>query len=348
MHHVAARMPLNWLGRGVDITRKRSALNGRRLDTDAVSPANEPVFSKLIPAILMRIGAGILTVLMAVLVRLLTPHLPVGEIVFGRSIGALLLILATLAIRGEAQRAFQTHRPLAQVIRGITGSVAMALNFLALTYLSIAETQAIMYTSPLFTLLIAAVVLGHSYSWLRWVAVAIGFGGTVLILGADPLSATHASLFGAGIAVVGAALTAAALLQVRSLARTETTTSITAYFALTATVLSLVTFPSGWIWPTLEQLILLLSLAALGALAHLLLTHSLAKAEPSVLAPFEFLNIVWAIGLGAVLFDERIGAMSLAGATMIIGASFAVTVASQPPAVSAAAEATEAVSMRRS
>lgn len=339
-------MPLNWLVSGVDITRKRSARDCHRLAANAFSNGNTSASPELVTAILMRIGAGILTVLMAVLVRLLTPHLPVGEIVFGRSVGALLLIVATLAIRGCARKAFQTGRFWSQVLRGITGSAAMALNFLALTYLSIGETQSIMYTSPLFTLLIAATVLGHRFSTLRWMAVAIGFCGTALVLGADPLSATRASMFGAGIAMAGAALTAAALLQVRSLAQTETTTSITTYFALTATLLSLVTFPFGWSWPTMEQLILLLTLAALGALAHLLLTRSLAKADPSLLAPFEFLNIVWAIVLGAVLFDERISAMSLAGAVLIIGASVTVTVAGQTPAVNTLADSAAAPSDR--
>ena len=286
----------------------------------------------VVTAVLMRIAAGMLTVLMAVLVRLLTPHLPIGEIVFGRSAGALLLIVATLALRRQVRSAFHTHRPFAQLVRGITGTTAMVLNFLALTYLSIAETQSIMYTAPLFTLLISATILGQRVSRARWWAVAIGFGGTALVLSANSISATHNSLCGLGVALAGAALTAAALLQVHHLTRTESTTSIATYFALTAALTSLATLPWGWTWPSSDQLALLLLLGALGALAHLLLTASLVKAEPTILAPFEYLNIVWAIVVGAIIFDERIGVMSLVGAALIIGANFAVIITAWPPA----------------
>lgn len=298
-----------------------------------------PVQRQLLVAILMRIGAGILTVIMAAVVRLLSPHMPVGEIVFGRSAGALLLIVTTLAINGQVRTAFTTSRPLAQIVRGLTGSAAMVLNFLALAYLSLGETQSIMYTSPLFTVVIAAAVLRHRVSSFRWAAVVMGFCGTALVLGANPVSAWHASLLGSSVAVAGAALTAAALLQVHNLARTETTPSIATYFTLIAALGSLATLPFGWIWPTIEQLAQLALLGALGALAHLLLTLSLANAEPTLLAPFEFLNIIWAIAVGTVFFDEQITALSLAGAVLIIAASFAITIttAQSEPTIKTAA-----------
>ena len=103
------------------------------------------------------------------------------------------------------------------------------------------------------------------------------------------------------------------------------------HFALTAALTSLATLPWGWTWPSSDQLALLLLLGALGAVAHLLLTEPLVKAEPTILAPFEYLNIVWAIGIGAIIYDERIGVMSLVGAALIIGANFAVIITARPP-----------------
>ena len=88
---------------------------------------------------------------------------------------------------------------------------------------------------------------------------------------------------------------------------------------------SLVTLPFGWVWPGTGQFMQLALLGGLGALAHLLLTLSLAKAEPVLLAPFEFLNIVWAIAIGAVLLDEQVSAFSLVGAGLIVGACLVIT-----------------------
>ncbi len=318
-----------------------------RIQSPFASWVANPRQRELMLAVLMRVGAGILTVIMAVVVRMLAPHIPVGEIVFGRSAGALLIIVTTLAISGNGRLAFRTSRPLAQILRGLTGSAAMTLNFLALAYLSLAEAQSVMYTSPLFTIVIAAAVLGYKISRPRWGAVVIGFFGTALVLGANPVSAWQASLLGSSIALVGAALTAAALLQVRNLARTETAPSITTYFTLIAALGSLVTLPFGWVWPGTAQFIQLALLGGLGALAHLLLTLSLAKAEPVLLAPFEFLNIVWAIAIGAVLLDEQVSAFSLAGAGLIVGACLVITCTGEPTLQTRRNDGTEASSSTR-
>jgi drug/metabolite transporter (DMT)-like permease len=276
-------------------------------------------------AIPLRIGAGIAMVLMAVIVRRLSPEIPTGEIVFCRSAGALLVILAFLAMGGGVRAGFATARLGRQLARGLTGLSAMALNFLALAYLPLAQAQSIMYLTPLFTLVFVRLFLGEHIGAVRWLAVGLGFAGVLLML--PPVSfgaANDTTVIGLTVGLLGAALAAAALYQVKILTATESTASITIYFTLVSVVGSLATAGFGWVWPTPEQFVLLGLLGALGAIAHVMLTRALALADASLLAPLEYLNILWAVGLGVVFFDERPGAAILIGGAIITVASLLI------------------------
>ncbi|ODT83475.1 MAG: hypothetical protein ABS76_03695 [Pelagibacterium sp. SCN 64-44] len=279
--------------------------------------------------IVLKITSVCCFVVMATLLKA-TQTIPPGEMVFFRSFFALLPVLAWLAWRGRLANAFATKRPLGHILRGLIGVTSMSLGFFALTRLPLPEATAIGYASPLIIVILSAVLLRERVYIFRWTTVLVGLVGVVIILwprltvfsGAAPLA--DGATIGALAAFAGAVLSAFAMLQVRTLVQTERTEAIVTYFFISASVLSLLTLPFGWDWPTPEQAVLLVSAGFFGGIGQLLLTSCYRYADMSVIAPFEYVSLILTIILGFVIFaDIPTGAMLL-GSLIIVGAGIAV------------------------
>ena len=121
-------------------------------------------------------------------------------------------------------------------------------------------------------------------------------------------------------ALLGAVFAALAQVFVRKLITTEATAAIVFYFSLTATLLSLVTLPFGWVVPTAREALLLVAAGLLGGVGQILLTESYRHAEAGVIAPFEYVSMLLALVLGYLLFDEVPTRPMLAGAALIVAA----------------------------
>ena len=265
-----------------------------------------------------------------VMATMLKATIPSGQMVFFRSFFALLPVLGYLAWKGNLAHAFETKRPLGHILRGLIGVSSMSLGFFALTRLPLPEATAIGYAAPLIIVILSAVLLHERVHGFRWTTVLVGLAGVVIILwprltvfsGETPMG--DAESIGALASLAGAILSAFAMLQVRTLVQTERTEAIVTYFFISASVISLFTFPFGWVWPTPEQAMLLVGAGFFGGIGQLLLTSCYRYADMSVIAPFEYVSLILTIIIGFVIFADVPTAPMLIGALIIVASGIAV------------------------
>lgn len=269
--------------------------------------------------ILLRIGATFFFSVMVVFVKLLAGAVPLGQIIFFRSAVALIPLVLFLMWTKEFPKGLYTKRPLAHVLRCALGCAAMFASFASLAYLPMAHASIYGYLAPLIAVILAAILLNETVTAVRWMSVAIGFVGMLVLvvpeLTSEELDKTY--LTGASLALMMAAFTAGAKIQTRSLALTENAGAIAFYFALTCALVGLATVVNGWLTPTAEQLIYLIGAGLAGGVAHIMMTLALQQAEVSKLAPFEYLALVFAVIADASVFNV-IPSLNFYGATAII------------------------------
>jgi drug/metabolite transporter (DMT)-like permease len=270
-----------------------------------------------------KVVSVIVFITMASLIKATAPNVPSGEAVFFRSFFAMPVIVIWLALRRELATGFRASNPMGHVWRGLVGTLAMGLGFAGLGYLPLPEVTAIGYAAPLLTVIFAAMFLGEDVRAFRITAVALGLIG-VLIVVWPRLSITsgdqfsQAQAFGAILVLGGAVFAALAQVFVRKLVNTEKTPAIVFYFSLTATVLSLATLPFGWVIPTASEVALLVGAGLLGGVGQIFLTSSYREADASVVAPFDYASMIFALAIGYFVFAE------VPTLTMLIGAAFVV------------------------
>jgi drug/metabolite transporter (DMT)-like permease len=253
---------------------------------------------------------------------------PAGQAVFFRSFFAIPVIVAWLLWRRELATGLKAVAPMGHVWRGVVGTLAMGLGFAGLGYLPLPEVTAIGYAAPLLTVIFAAMFLGEEVRLFRISAVALGMTGVLIVLAPrlsiSPDAASVAEAFGAMLVLGGAVFAALAQVFVRKLVNTEKTAAIVFYFSLTATVLSLVTLPFGWVWPTPTETALLVTAGLLGGLGQILLTSSYREADASLVAPFDYASMLFALAIGYFIFAEVPTVTMLGGAALIVVAGILI------------------------
>jgi drug/metabolite transporter (DMT)-like permease len=273
--------------------------------------------------IAFKIGSVLVFIVMASLIKATSSHVPAGQAVFFRSFFAIPVIVVWLIWRRELATGLRATAPMGHVWRGVVGTMAMGLGFAGLGYLPLPEVTAIGYAAPLLTVIFAAMFLGEEVRLFRISAVALGMTGVLIVLAprlsivsTDAAGVTEA--FGAMLVLGGAVFAALAQVFVRKLVNTEKTAAIVFYFSLTATALSLITLPFGWVWPTPFEATLLISAGLLGGLGQILLTSSYREADASLVAPFDYASMLFALGIGYFVFAEVPTSTMLGGAALIV------------------------------
>src|SRR5580698_880169 len=132
--------------------------------------------------IMFKLISAVLFAVMLALIRYLGARYPIGEVVFYRSAFAIVPVLAVYAWRGELASVVRTERPLGQLGRGIISIIGMFCNFGAAARLPLVESNAISFTSPLFSVALAALALKERVRIYRWSAVIVGFLGVLVVL----------------------------------------------------------------------------------------------------------------------------------------------------------------------
>jgi drug/metabolite transporter (DMT)-like permease len=281
--------------------------------------------------IALKLVLALLFAVMSALVRYLGARYPIGQVVFYRSAFALVPLVVVYAWRGELAAVVRTERPLGQAGRGVLSIAGMFFNFGAVARLPLVESNAIAFTSPLFSVALAALILNERVRVYRRSAVIIGFIGVLVVLSphlsGDELTiamASATSLVGILYAIGGSLANAGTVIQTRRLAESESTSSIVFYFSLSCALAGLATWPFGWIKPTPTELATLVAIGFLGGTGHIFLTESYRHASASVVAPFDYTSMIWALVLGYAMFGEAPTQAIVLGSIIIAAAGLFV------------------------
>ncbi len=277
-------------------------------------------------AVALKLSALFLFMVMQALVKALSDDFPPGEMVFFRSLFAVPVIIGWLAWRGELSQGLVVKKPMGHFWRGVLGTSAMGLTFTGLSLLPLPEVTAIGYATPIFTLILAAIMLGERIRMIRIGAVAIGLLGVLIMiwprLGGNNMD-TAATI---GALCVLAATMARAFVQIhiRQLVQVDHPAAVVFYFSITATLLSALTALWGWATPTLEQTLILVVMGLIGGVAQILVTSSYRFGQASMLAPYDYTTMLFAIVIGYVWFDELPTLVMLGGAALVIAGNVLV------------------------
>ena len=275
--------------------------------------------------IALKVVSTLVFTLMLVCVKSLADRMPPGEIVFARSFFAIVPIVAMLLWQGVLRESLKTTRPWIHASRGAVGLLAMTLSFTALGFLPLPEAMTIGYASPLVIVALAALILRERVRLFRWSAVGVGFTGIVIILWPrftlfSGSVAQDAALIGAMLALGSAVLSAFAAIFIRKMTQTEPTGTIVLYFAVSSSVLSLVSLPFGWVVPTPGEAGLLLLTGLLGGIGQILMTSAYRNADAGTIAPFEYVSMLWGVSLGYLVFSEVPNSSVVVGGAIVVAA----------------------------
>lgn len=273
------------------------------------------------------IGFKLLSVMafmtMASLIKAASVDVPPGQAVFFRSLFALPVVLGWLWIRQDLRHGWRSRNPMAHVWRGFVGTAAMGLGFTGLGLLPLPEVTAIGYAAPLLVVIFAAMFLGEEVRAFRLTVVALGLLGVVIVI-APRLSLQAdmqtAETLGAIVVLMGAVLAALAQVFVRRMVATESTAAIVFWFTVTSVIMSLLTLPWGWVLPGPAVLAMLIFAGLLGGLGQIFLTTSYRHADASLVAPFDYSSMIFALIIGYLVFDEVPTGQMLSGAAIVISA----------------------------
>lgn len=282
--------------------------------------------ASVLRGIVLKLSAVFLFTVMASLVKAASDTVPPGQAVFFRSLLAIPVIMGWIALRGELATGLRVTRVTGHVWRGVIGVSAMGCGFAALGLLPLPEVTALSYAAPLFTVILAALLLGERLRAFRLVAVCVGLIGVAIVMWSRLTvdSWNQVALMGVAFTLASAALRALAMIHIRRLVATEQTSAIVFYFSLTATVLSLLTAPFGWVMPDPATLAMLVGTGLVGGVAQIFLTASYRHAQAAALAPFDYASLLFAIAIGIVVFDEVPTAPVLLGSAIVMAAGLVI------------------------
>ena len=278
----------------------------------------------------LRLAAAFLITAMSALVREVSDKATLGQIIFWRSAVALVPICIYMAIRGDFPAALLSRRPRLHLTRGAMGVTAMALSFVSLAHLPVAHAEALGFLGPVFVLPAAALFLRETVSLRLILAVALGFGGVIAMLWEGLTMPGEGAMIGIAAGLGFAGMTALVRVQVKAMTRTESAATISFWFAAISALVGLATLPFGWQQADAYTTVVLIGVGLLGGLAHIAATEAVARAPVSVLAPFDFTGLIWAVLFDLLLFATLPGAAGWLGIAAITIAGLMVMMPRRP------------------
>ncbi len=237
----------------------------------------------------------------------------VGQLLWLRACAAL-LVLSPLIWR-QRQQFFRIERPWLQAVRIVLSTLEVAAFFLATVYLPLADVTTYYLACPIFVTALSALVLGEQVGWRRWSAILIGFGGVLIALRPSAQTISWPAM----IALGGSLSFSILMLITRSLRNTPDIVMATTQFAGTF-VLGALMSPFGWATPSAASLALFAAAGCISVAALICVNRSLKLAPASVVVPYQYSMIIWAVMFGIAVFGDVPQPATVAGAAIIVGA----------------------------
>lgn len=269
----------------------------------------------LLRGVLLMVGATALFVTMNTGAKYLSVHLPVLEIIWARSLGHLVFIVALFAPTHGGWRLFATGAPAVQVGRSLLLLTSTCFFFTAIGRVPLADATAVSFTAPLIVAVLAGPILGERIGLGHWLAILVGLAGALVVVRPTGAGANLYLLL-----VLGSAATYAVYqILTRYVAGIDAPETSVSYSALVGTLLLSVAIPFSWQTPQrLEHWLILGVLGLLGGLGHYCVARGFTWGPASILSPFHYVQLVWAAAIGYVVFGDVPGAPTWLGAALIV------------------------------
>ena len=272
------------------------------------------------------------------IIKWLSPHYALHEVMLFRALFAMIVVMIIVKFEGGLV-VLKTRRPLLHLLRGFFLVLANMFFFLGLSVLPLAETVALFFASPLFICLLSKPVLGEAVGLPRWFAIVLGLIGVVVML----RPGTELFRLTSFLPIMAALVYAAMVMVSRKLGMQDKASTLTFYIQVAFIVVSgIVGIAIGdgvlhasdnptieflvraWKWPSIADLQLLALCGAIVALGGYLLSQAYRLGQASVVAPFEYTSMPFALLVGYVLWGDWPDAVSFIGSALIIASGLLV------------------------
>jgi drug/metabolite transporter (DMT)-like permease len=237
----------------------------------------------------------------------------VGQVLLLRSVAALVVLLPIM--RRQKTPLAIPPRPGLHTIRIVLSTLEVACFYAAVTYLPLADVMTYYLAAPIYVAAFAVFLLGEKLDWPRILAIAVGFVGVLVALRPSPATLTLPAL----IALAGSLFYALLMITTRQLRETPDGTLVLGQIA-GALVFGAVTAPFAWVQPSALELAALFLLGIVSMAGHACVNRSLKLAPASIVAPYQYTLIIWAIVLGYLAFGDIVQFWTLVGAGIICAA----------------------------
>ena len=250
-------------------------------------------------------------ILMSVQAKLIGPDYHPVQIAFVRGI-VVLILLTPLVYKLGGITFLKTKTPYLHLFRSLSGLVGNLLFFYSLHRIPVADVTVISMAVPIFSSILAIIFLNEVIGWRRWTAIIVGFFGVIIAL--DPSTDIKIASI---LAVVATFMWSTTIIFLRILGSTESPVKTVFYFMFISVIFTSFFQPFYWSNPSVKIFILLVGLGVCAFITQILMTYALQKAEASIISPFNYTGILWAILFDLLIWNVTPYSHTLIGGVII-------------------------------
>lgn len=266
------------------------------------------------PSFLKAVQYMLLSTLAFALMNALIKYLVVYstlQLVFFRAIGSLAITFSFLKAKGIPQWGNQKKL---LIMRSVVGLTSMILFFWGIHYITIGSAVTLRYVSPIFAAILAVFFLKEKIRPLQWLFFVMAFTGVFLIKSYD----SSGSNFGVFLVLLAAFFSAIVYIVLSKIGKGDHPVVVVHYFMLTATIVGGIGSLFQWNTPSLNDLLLLLSLGVFGFFGQLFMTKAFQNGEAHMVAPFKYVEVVFTLLFGIFVLTETYDFLHLFGTFLVI------------------------------
>jgi drug/metabolite transporter (DMT)-like permease len=239
---------------------------------------------------------------------------PIGQVMFSRSFVGFVVCAAILLPR-RGISVFATERPRQHMLRGLSQSVSQTFSVLAFSLMPLAGAIAINFSAPMWAALVSVLWLGERAGAVRWLVLACGFFGVLIVTnpGADSLT------LGAIFALLNAIMVGTVTVAVRGMTASESPATLLIWQLATVSVCHAALLVFGVGWPTPLDWVLFISTGLANLFAQYFWTKALVYAPTTAVSPFFYFMLVWAAAIGFLVWGEVPSLALTVGSCIVVG-----------------------------
>ena len=245
--------------------------------------------------------------------KLLTDRYTPIQIVFLRNLIAV-PIITTVIIMAFGSASLRTRHLSLHAMRGALMTLGAWLYFTALIYLPLAEATALVFSAPIFITALSVPLLGEHVGWRRWGAVLLGFVGVLVIVRPGSAAFQLAALLPVGTALCYALF----MISARWIDRSERLWTMMLFAMLFPMIYAAPFAVANWVPVQGGDMLLFLGLAICGSLGLALIGQAFRMAPAAIVAPFDYTALIWATGLGWLIWGDVPLLWTILGAAIIV------------------------------